>query len=39
VGVERAKLVGVITHAAHYAGWPSAVGALRVLQEVWPDEA
>lgn len=39
IGVDRSKLVGVITHAAHYAGWPSAVGALRVLNEVWPEEA
>ena len=38
VGVERSKLVGVIAHGAHYAGWPNAMAALRVLNEVWPEE-
>ena len=38
VGVERSKLVGVIAHGAHYAGWPNAMAALRVLNDVWPDE-
>lgn len=38
LGVPREKLVAMITHAAHYAGWPNAVGALRSLNEVWPDE-
>ena len=37
VGVERSKLVGVIAHGAHYAGWPNAMAALRVLNEVWPE--
>ena len=36
LGVPRDKLVEMITHAAHYAGWPNAVGALRSLEEVWP---
>ena len=36
LGIPRAKLVEMITHAAHYAGWPNAVGALRSLEEVWP---
>ena len=39
IGVERSKLVGVIAHGAHYAGWPNAMAALRVLTEVWPEEA
>jgi alkylhydroperoxidase/carboxymuconolactone decarboxylase family protein YurZ len=26
----------MITHVAHYAGWPVAVSAFRVLDEVWP---
>ncbi|MEQ8660730.1 MAG: carboxymuconolactone decarboxylase family protein [Gammaproteobacteria bacterium] len=39
VGVPRAKLVEMIVHAAHYAGWPVAVGALRTLADVWPEEA
>ncbi|MGK0224692.1 MAG: 4-carboxymuconolactone decarboxylase [Limisphaerales bacterium] len=38
VGVERSKLVGVISHGAHYAGWPNAMAALRVLNDVWPEE-
>ena len=37
LGVPREKLEAVITHAAHYAGWPVAVSASRVLTEVWPD--
>ena len=35
IGVDRTKLVGVIAHAAHYAGWPAGVSGLRVLDEVW----
>lgn len=35
LGIPREKLEGVITHVAHYAGWPVAVGAFRVLEEVW----
>ena len=38
VGVERTKLVGVIAHGAHYAGWPNSMAALRVLNKVWPEE-
>lgn len=38
VGVERHKLLGVIAHGAHYAGWPNSMAALRVLNEVWPEE-
>ena len=36
LGIPRGKLVEMITHAAHYAGWPNAVGALRSLEDVWP---
>ena len=35
VGHKREKLEEVITHVAHYAGWPVAASALRVLDEVW----
>ena len=35
LGIPRAKLEALITHIAHYAGWPVAVGAFRVLDEVW----
>ena len=38
VGVDRTKLLGVIAHGAHYAGWPNAMAALRVLNQVWPEE-
>ena len=36
LGIPRDKLIDMITQAAHYAGWPNAVGALRSLEEVWP---
>ena len=36
LGIPREKLEDMITHVAHYAGWPVAVGALRSLNEVWP---
>jgi len=39
LGVPREKLLEMIVHAAHYAGWPVAVGALRSLNEVWPEES
>ena len=39
VGIPRAKLESMITHVAHYAGWPNAVTAFRVLDEVWPVES
>ncbi|MGB1884953.1 MAG: carboxymuconolactone decarboxylase family protein [Gammaproteobacteria bacterium] len=39
LGIPREKLVEMITHTAHYAGWPNAVGALRSLNEVWPEES
>lgn len=35
LGIPRAKLEAMITHVAHYAGWPVAVSASRVLDEVW----
>ena len=34
LGIPKEKLEEVITHLAHYAGWPAAVGASRVLAEV-----
>lgn len=37
LGIERAKLEGMITHVAHYAGWPVAVSAMRTLAEVWEE--
>ena len=38
LGVPRAKVVAMITHTAHYAGWPNAASAFRVLGEVWPED-
>jgi 4-carboxymuconolactone decarboxylase len=35
LGIARAKIEALITHVAHYAGWPVAVSAFRVLDEVW----
>ena len=35
LGIPRDRLDAMITHVAHYAGWPVAVGASRVLGEVW----
>lgn len=37
LGVPREKMVDMISHVAHYAGWPFAVSAMRILQEVWPE--
>ena len=37
LGIERSKIEAMITHVAHYAGWPVAVSALRVLGEVWDE--
>lgn len=36
LGIPREKVEAMITHVAHYAGWPVAVSAFRVLGEVWP---
>lgn len=35
LGISRDKLEAMITHVAHYAGWPVAVSASRNLAEVW----
>ena len=35
LGIPREKLEELLTHIAHYAGWPVAVSAFRVLDEVW----
>ena len=34
LGIPQEKLEEVITHLAHYGGWPIAVGASRMLAEV-----
>ncbi|MFW0793496.1 carboxymuconolactone decarboxylase family protein [Gordonia sp. CPCC 205515] len=33
-GVSRSELSEIVTHLAFYAGWPSAVSAAVILQEV-----
>lgn len=38
LGIARTQIEAMITHVAHYAGWPVAVSAFRVLNEVWPTE-
>jgi 4-carboxymuconolactone decarboxylase len=38
IGLPRQRIEGMITHAAHYAGWPVAASAFRVLAEVWPED-
>ena len=38
LGIPREKIEAMITQAAHYAGWPVAATASRVLNEVWPVE-
>lgn len=37
LGIKREKLEELITHVAHYAGWPVAASAARVLDEVWSE--
>ncbi len=37
-GVPRSKMEAMITHVAHYAGWPCGATASTILNEVWPAE-
>jgi 4-carboxymuconolactone decarboxylase len=37
-GVPREKIEAMITHVAHYAGWPCGASAVTLLNEVWPKE-
>ena len=37
VGITREQIQEMILHLAHYAGWPVAVGAGRVAQEVFAE--
>ena len=39
LGLPRTRIEGMIIQAAHYAGWPCAASAFRILNEVWPQEA
>lgn len=38
LGLPRSRIEGMIIHAAHYAGWPVAASAFRILNEVWPQD-
>jgi len=38
LGIPRQKIEAMISHVGHYSGWPTAVSAFRVLDEVWPRE-
>lgn len=37
LGISRDKLDAMIAHVAHYAGWPVAASASRVLADVWDE--
>jgi 4-carboxymuconolactone decarboxylase len=37
LGIGREQLEAMITHVAHYAGWPVGATSLRVLAEVWDE--
>jgi alkylhydroperoxidase/carboxymuconolactone decarboxylase family protein YurZ len=37
LGISRERVVALITHVGHYAGYPVAVSAFQVLDEVWPE--
>ena len=38
LGVSRAKFEAMITHVAHYAGWPCGASAFEALQAAWPQD-
>ncbi|MGI9328628.1 MAG: carboxymuconolactone decarboxylase family protein [Pseudomonadales bacterium] len=38
LGIPRPRMEAMITQAAHYAGWPCAASANRVLNDVWPSD-
>ncbi len=37
-GLTREEIVGVITHLAFYAGWPSAMTAIKIAQKVFEED-
>jgi 4-carboxymuconolactone decarboxylase len=37
LGISREQLEAVITHVAHYAGWPVAVSASVTLSKLWDE--
>ncbi|MDO8689481.1 MAG: carboxymuconolactone decarboxylase family protein [Dehalococcoidia bacterium] len=36
-GIAKEEILEMIMHVAHYAGWPAAVNALRVVKEAFED--
>ena len=38
-GLTREEIVGVITHLAFYAGWPSAMTAIKIAQKVFEEDS
>ncbi len=38
-GITRDEIAEILTHAAFYAGWPTAWAAFRMAKEVWADES
>jgi 4-carboxymuconolactone decarboxylase len=38
VGISREQILEMILHLAHYGGWPIAVGASRVANEVFKEQ-
>lgn len=36
-GLKREELIEAITHLAFYSGWPTAMNAIKVAQEVFAD--
>ena len=38
LGIPRKKLLEIAVHCAHYSGWPTAVGAIRTLNQIWPED-
>ena len=37
-GVTRDEIIGIITHLAFYAGWPSAMTALQAARKVFDEQ-
>ena len=35
-GVKREELIEVITHLAFYSGWPTAISAIMIAKELFP---
>ncbi len=38
LGIPKEKLLAIAAHCAHYSGWPTGVGALRTIGQVWSEK-